>query len=127
LGSFTTVHGNNIIDASLGTASFIATTAPIKMRLMTANGNGTTAGTEVTGGSYVSQSVTFTAAGSLSTANTGAVSFTNMPSCTVVGGELWDSSGTPVRKHFGPLAAPKTVNPGDTFTLPAGSIVLSLT
>ena len=48
------VHANNIIDASMGTTTFVATVTPVKTRLMTAIGTATAAGTELgTGGSYV--------------------------------------------------------------------------
>lgn len=127
MASLTVAHGNNVIDASLGTASFTATTAPLKARLMTANGNGTTAGTEVTGGSYTSQTITFAGAASLSAANSNTVNYTSMPAVTVVGVELWDSAGSPVRKHYGALAASRTVNSGDTFSFAAGSVIVSFT
>jgi hypothetical protein len=119
-------HANNILDASLGTASFTATTAPIKVRLMTANGSATAAGTEVTGGSYASQTATFASAASGSAASNATVNFTNMPAVTVVGVELWDSAGTPLRKWFGALTANKTLNSGDTFSIASGSLVASL-
>lgn len=125
MASLTVAHGNNILDASLGTASFTATTTPLKARLMTANGNGTTAGTEVTGGSYTAQNMAFSSAASLSTSNSATVNYANMPACTVVGVELWDSSGSPVRKHYGALAASKTVNAGDTFSFASGAVIVN--
>jgi hypothetical protein len=119
-------HANNVIDASLGTAAFTATTAPLKCRLMTANGTATAAGTEVTGGSYASITVTFAAAATGSAASNVTLNFTLMPACTVVGVELWDSAGTPVRKWFGALSANKTVNAGDTFQIASGSLTAAL-
>jgi hypothetical protein len=119
-------HANNILDASMGTAAFTSTTTPLKVRLMTANGSGTAAGTEVTGGSYASQTVTFAAAASGSAASNLTVNFTLMPAVTVVGVELWDSTGTPARKWYGALAANKTLNSGDTFSVASGSLVASL-
>jgi hypothetical protein len=119
-------HANNVIDASLGTAAFTATTAPLKCRLMTANGTATAAGTEVTGGSYASITVTFAAAATGSAASNVTLNFTLMPACTVVGVELWDSAGTPVRKWFGALSANKTVHAGDTFQIASGSLTAAL-
>lgn len=121
----TTFHGNNLLDASLGTATIVATVGPMKCRLMTANGSTTAAGTEVTGGSYVSQTVTFAAAATLSAASNIALNYTVMPATTVVGVELWDSAGTPLRKHWGALAANKTTNAGDTFTIASGSLTVA--
>jgi hypothetical protein len=101
-------------------------TSPLKLRLMTANGSDSAAGTEVTGGSYAQQTVTLAAASSGVTTNSGAVSFTLMPSCTVVGVEIWDSAGSPVRLWYGALTANKVVNAGDTFTIADGELDLTL-
>lgn len=124
-------HANNLIDASLGTAALVATTGPIKCRLMTANGTATAAGTElVTGGGYTAgtgaPSVTFAAAATGQAASSSAVTVTNMPAATIVGVELWDSAATPVRKWYGALAASKTTNAGDTFSIASGSLTAAL-
>lgn len=117
---------NRLLDASLGTAAFTAPTAPIKVALMTVAGSDSAAGTEVAGGSYARQSVTFGAASAGAASNTGAVTFTNMPTCTVVGVEIYDSAGTPRRIWYGPLAASRSFVLGDTFTIPIGGLVASL-
>jgi hypothetical protein len=101
------------------------TTAPsgaLKLKLMTANGDETTAGTEVTGGSYAAPTVTpsSSAAGSAAT-NASDIVITGMPACTVIGWELWDSAGTPFRWLYGTMTS-KTVNAGDDFKIPAGSM-----
>jgi hypothetical protein len=125
-----TAHGNNLLDASLGTATITATTTPLKCRLMSANGTAGSNGTEVTGGSYASITVTFAATSLVSTTFTAnsnvALNYTVMPAITVVGVELWDSAGTPVRKWFGPLAASKTTNAGDTFSIASGSLTATI-
>jgi len=99
-----------------------------KLRLMAANGNAVTSGTEITaGGGYVAGGETLvwdTAAdigGTISAPNQ-AVSWTNMPAATVVGVEVWDTSGTPRRVLWAPLVASKTVNSGDTFLFEAGKL-----
>ena len=120
-----TVEGNNLIDGMLGTAAFTATTGPLKVRLMTANGTATTAGTQLTGGSYPAGgvAVTFSAAASQSATNSADVVFSGNPAATVVGIELWDA--TPTRKAFGPLTASKTLLGGDTLTFSAGTLIVS--
>lgn len=127
-------HAANLVDASLGTAAFVASTTPIKCRLMTTNGTGTAAGTELaTGGGYTAgtgaPSVTFAAASTTDgkAASNVAVSVTNMPAATIVGVELWDSATTPIRKWWGALSANKTVAAGDTFTIASGSLTATLT
>jgi hypothetical protein len=125
-------HAANIVDASLGTASFVATTTPIRFRLMTTNGTATSNGTELaTSGGYTSgtgaPSVTFAAASTTTgvALSNSAITVTNMPATTVVGGELWDSAGTPKRKWQGALSASKTTNSGDTFSVASGSLSLT--
>jgi hypothetical protein len=130
MGALVQAHANNIIDASLGTTTFTATTTPIKCRLMTANGSATAAGTELaTSGGYTSgtgaPSVTFASASAGSAASNSAVTVTNMPATTIVGVELWDSAGTPARKWWGALTASKTTNSGDTFSIPSGSLTVA--
>ena len=126
MGALDQTHANNIIDASLGTAAFVATTTPIRCRLMTANGSATANGTELTGGSYTggasAPSVTFASASAASAASNSAVTVTGMPAATVTGVELWDSNATPKRKWWGALTASKTTNAGDTFTIASGSL-----
>lgn len=126
-------HAANLVDGSLATAAFVASTAPIRCRYMTANGSSTTAGTELaTSAGYTSgtgaPSVTFAAASTTTgqAVSNSAVSTTNMPAATVVGVELWDSAGTPVRKWWGALTASKTTVLGDTFTIASGSLTATL-
>jgi len=118
------VESNAILEASSGKTAYTNPTSPVKVRLMTANGSATAAGTEVTnsgGSTYASQSITFAAASAGSIANSGALNFANMPAATIVGVEEWDSAGTPIRRWFGALTANKTTNLGDTFTINASS------
>lgn len=117
---------NRLIDAALGTAAHVAPTAPIKVALVTALGSDAAAGTEVAGGSYARQSVTFGAAAAGSASNSGAVTFLNMPTCTVVGVEIYDSAGSPRRIWHGSLTASRSFVLGDTFTIPVGALVCSL-
>lgn len=123
--NLTNTAENKMLDALVGTASYSADT-PIKLALVTANGNDATAGTEVSGGSYARQNITFSAASSGSISNDAVETFTNMPTCTVVGIELWDSAGTPSRLAYGSLTASKSLTSGDTLEFAIGSITLSL-
>lgn len=133
MGAVVAAHAANLVDGSLGTAAFVASTAPIRCRLMTANGSATAAGTELaTSGGYTSgtgaPSVTFAAASTTTgtAASNSAVTVTNMPATTVVGVELWDSAGTPLRKWWGALTASKTTNAGDTFSIASASLTAQI-
>lgn len=110
--------------------STTALTGPLSIRLMTANGSDSAAGTEVVnagGSTYAPQTVAFpTASGTTQTANSADVVFANMPACTVVGCEIWDSAGTPFRWWWGAAVASKAVNLGDTLRILAGTLVLNM-
>ena len=116
---------NQLLDALVGTTAYSVTT-PIKLALMTANGNDSTPGTEVTGGSYARETIAFDAASSGSISNNAVINFTGMPAATVVGIEIYDSAGTPKRLAYGPLTANKTTSSGDTLQFAASAITLSL-
>lgn len=102
-------------------------TTPLKVALVTANGTDAAAGTEVTGGSYTRQNITLTSStGGSGVSNDADILFTGMPAATIVGIEIWDSAGTPVRLWHGPLAASKTVAANDEFKLAAGDVDLAI-
>lgn len=120
-------EANRLLDATLGTASYTAPTTPMKCALVTANGSSTAAGTEVTGGSYARQTVAFGSASAGSASNTGLLRWSNMPACTVVGVEIYDSAGSPRRVAFGSLTASKTLAAGDALEIAIGSLTVSMT
>lgn len=101
-------------------------TTPLKVALVTANGSDSAAGTEVTGGSYARKTLTVAAAVSGATSNSADLSWTGMPACTVVGVEIWDSAGSPVRLWYGALAVNRTVASGDELKIVAGSLAYSI-
>ena len=97
-----------------------APTLPLKMALTTVNGTDAAAGTEVTGGSYARKNITVAAAVNGAVSNSADLIFSGMPAATVVGWEIWDSAGTPVRWSYGLFDASKTVAAGDDFKVAAG-------
>jgi hypothetical protein len=125
-------RANEILTWMHGGAATTALTAPIRVRLMTANGTATANGTEVaTGGGYTAAAgaptVTYAAAAAGSQATNAAVNVTNYPRVeTVVGIEIWDSTGTPKRVEWGALAASKTMAIGDTLSFASGAITSAL-
>ena len=110
--------------------STVAPVGPLMARLMTANGSDSANGTEVTNGggsSYSPQSVTFGAATAGNPASNSAdVVFANMPACTVVGVEIWDSAGTPFRWWWGASTASVPVSLGTTLRIVAGQLTLTM-
>ena len=123
--ALTNTAENRLLDWILGLAS-TAPTTPIKVALVTVAGSDTAAGTEVTGGSYARQTLTVGAASAGATSNSADIVFAGMPACTVVGVEIWDSAGSPVRLWYGALAASRTVAAGDDLRLLAGELDISI-
>ena len=106
-----------------------ATTAPVtplKVALVTAAGDDATAGTEVAGGSYARQTLTVGAASGGAVSNSADLVWSGMPACTIVGWEIWDSAGSPVRWWNGPLNTNRTLLAGDEYRLDAGNHDLSI-
>ena len=126
--SYDGTRGAQVMDAVNGTTTLTATTTPVRLRQMTAQGSATANGTELaTSGGYTSgtgaPSLTFAAA-STSTgqaASNSAVTITNMPATTINAVELWDSNGTPKRQMQGSITA-KTTNAGDTLSYASGAV-----
>ena len=116
---------NRAVDWVFGNST-TAPTTPMKAALVTAAGSDSAAGTEVTGGSYSRKTITCAAAASGTTSNSADLVWTGMPACTVVGVEIWDSAGTPIRWWYGPLAANRTVLAGDEVKILAGQWTFGL-
>lgn len=121
-----TTEANRLLDASLGVAAYTAPTGSMKVALATSASSASAAGTEVTGGSYARQNVTFGSSSAGSTSNTGAVNFTAMPAATTTHLDIYDSNGTPRRAWYGALTASKTTASGDTLSFAIGAIVASM-
>lgn len=126
MAALVTTESNRLLDASFGTATYTAPTAPMKLALVTVIGTASTAGTEVSGGSYARQTLAMAAAASGSCANSGVINFVNMPIATVVGVDVFDSAGTPRREWFGSLTTSRTTAAGDTLSFAISSLSASL-
>lgn len=138
-----TSFANDLVDAAFsGAASGSFTLGagtynyPLKCRFQSTLSTAGSQGTEfpATGGysaGGVSLSGLFGGNGTASggtKSNTGAVTVSNAPAGTWAGCEITDSSGTPKRMNFGPATSlAKTVNAGDTCTIPVGSLTGSET
>lgn len=84
-------------------------------------------GTEVTGGSYARQTVTWTTTTS-TRSNSAAVNFTSMPSTTVAGLALLDASTAGNMYFYVDLSgSPITVTAGSTQTFAISSLIYSVT
>lgn len=116
---------NAVLNSVFRGVAYTNPTTPIKVSLHTAD-PGETGANELVGGSYARQTVTFNAASAGQITNSASVDFAGMPAATITHVGLWDSAGTPVFLGGGALTASKTVGAGDTFSLPAGQLTVSL-
>jgi hypothetical protein len=128
MANLVSTESNNLLAASSGQAPYVAPVAPVVVALATVTGTATTPGTEVLVGSsgYARQPITFAAPAGGTISSNVALTYVNMPSCTVTGVDEYDSASTPVRRWFGNLSSTKAVNNGDTFSVAVGSYVKTL-
>ena len=131
------LQANKILDLTLGTSAPTMFTTPAKVRLTTTTPTNTTAGTELTGSGYTTGGTslsgnTFSAAATGATTGpaTTALSWTNASGGTwsIVGVEIWDSAGTPLRWWYGVFTGqPVSVANGNTFQIAVSALSVSLT
>ena len=84
-------------------------------------------GTEVTGGSYARQAITFGAAASPAgtVTNSAALTFTNMPACTVVACSIMDAVTVGNFLVQGPPVTNRTLAAADNLTVAIGDLIVT--
>ena len=108
------------------TADWAPTT--VYLALHTADPAEDGSGAEVSGGSYARQACAFDATHATggNTANTSAESFTGMPACTVSHIGIWDHASAGNLLFYTDVTASKTVASGDTISVAAGAVTVTL-
>jgi hypothetical protein len=81
-------------------------------------------GTEVTGGSYARQSVTFSVTNNTAS-NTGIITFSSMPAATVTHFGLYDASTSGNLLYYGALTSSRTTQAGDDAEFAVGTLTIS--
>ena len=102
--------------------------AAVYLALHTADPTDAASGAEVSGGSYARQACAFDAAHATNgnTANTDAESFTVMPACTVTHIGIWDAASSGNLLFHTAVDTSKAVLAGDTISVAAGAITITL-
>lgn len=130
MAALDTATANGILTQLTKVTTWTVTTST-KLRLYSVAGSAGSSGTEVTGGSYTSQTLSSamgTASAGSITNSGGALTYTGMPAGNVAAVEVWDTNGTPVRLWFQALSGgTKTLGAGDTLTFATSSITFTLT
>lgn len=107
------------------TLNLIKTNTPF-LALYTASPNAGGGGTEVSGGSYARQSVTFGAISGGAMSNTSAVTFTGLPAATITHYGILTAVTGGSLKVYGALNTSAAVISGDQVQFPIGSITINL-
>jgi len=127
MGSFSDYYEDKIIDHMLRNQAFTPPSA-LYVALYTVSPSDSGGGTEVSGGSYARQAVTFTAASGGATSNSADVTFPQATADwgTIVAVGIFDSSSGGNLLAWGTLTASKTVNNGDQFKILAGDLDITV-
>ena len=118
---------NALINATLRNTSYTSA-ATVYLALYTTDPTDADTGTEVTGGSYARQSVTFGAPSNGASTNSAAIEF---PQCTASWGTVThvgirDALTTGNLLYHTALDASKTIATGDVFRVASGSLSVTL-
>ena len=102
--------------------------AAVYLALHTADPTDAASGAEVSGGSYARQSLSFNAAHATAgtITNSSAETFASMPAATVTHIGIWDASTSGNLLFHGAVTASKTVTSGDSITVAADAITVTL-
>lgn len=93
--------------------------------LFTANPGDDDTGTEVTGGSYARQAVTFDAASSGETSNSGTLTFSSLPAATVTHIGVYDALTSGNLLYHGGLTSQVVTTSGSDIEFAAGNFSIS--
>ena len=123
-GNLSNYLENKVLDHILGTTSYTMPTT--YLALYTVAPTDSTSGTEVTGGSYARQAISFNAASSGAAANDANVDFSGMPTATVVAVAICDALTSGNILIYGSLTSSRSVVSGDTLRISSGDLSISL-
>lgn len=123
--NLTNTAENLILDHFLGVTAYTFDST-VFVGLYTVAPTDSTSGTEVTGGSYARQAITFSAASGGATSNTTDVDFTGMPAATTVAVAVHTASTGGTMLMYGTLTTNKTTDAGDTLRIAAGDLDISI-
>jgi hypothetical protein len=123
--NLTNAAENLILDHFLGVTNY-AFDSTVFAALYTVAPTDSTGGTEVTGGSYARQAITFDAAVNGATQNSSNVDFTDMPAATTVAIAIHTASVGGTMLMYGTLTTAKQTDAGDTLRIATGDLDISI-
>jgi len=121
--ALSTYLANKLLDHTVRNTAYTSPTT-VYLALFTAmpaaDGTG---GTEVTGGSYARQAVTFNAASGGVSSSSGALTFSSMPAAVVVGAALYDAASAGNMLHFGAWGSYSSISATTDFVIAVADVV----
>lgn len=128
---FSNYYEGKALDHLLAAQSFTPPTTIYVALFTTLPANDGTGGTEVSGGAYARQAITFgthTGGAPATIASNALVQFPTATAAwgTIVGCALYDASTAGNMLESGPLVTSKTVGIGDAFSFPVGTYTISM-
>ena len=116
-----------LLDHTLGTAAYTHP-SQVHLALHTADPTDAAGGAECSGGSYARQTIDFNAAAGTGGAVTNSTeeNFADMPACTVTHIGIWDAASSGNLLYHGIVSSSKAVADGDTISLAAGQLTVTL-
>jgi hypothetical protein len=116
---------NALLNAVLRATSYTSPTT-VYLALFTTPTSDAAPGTEVSGGSYARQAVTFAAPSGGLASNSGVITFSNMPACTITHSAIMDALTGGNMLFQGSLPSARTLAVADSVTFAVGSITATL-
>lgn len=125
MAAMSTYLANAILNEVLRNTNYVPP-ATVYLALYTTNPTAADTGTEVTGGSYARQSMSWAAASGGSSSTAADINFAAMPAVTVTYLGIRDAVTGGNLLFYGAWASAKTLNAGDTYTVKAADLVNAL-
>lgn len=125
MAGINTSDANALISAEVRNISYTGP-ATLFVSLHTAD-PGATGASELSGGSYARQAITFGAPSGGTSSNTNVLNFAGLPAATITHFALWDASTAGTFHQSGALNSSQTVSAGNTLQFPAGQVSYSVT
>lgn len=115
---------NNLLDHVLRNEAYTPP-ATTHLALFTTATTAAGGGTEVVGGSYARQAVTWTVADLVTSENNDIVTFTNMPAVEVVAFAVMDAASGGNFLFYGPVSPSRTTTAGENLVVAAGDLAVA--
>lgn len=124
--SFSNYLENKVLDHVFGGSAYTAPST-LYVGLFTSDPGEAGGGTEVSGGSYARQTITFTVTGSQASSSA-AVEFPTATASwgTITHAAVYDAASAGNLLAYGALTASKTIDSGDVFRIPSGDFDIDL-